>query len=316
MIADSILRAAPGEAGRRLAIHAGALELAYATGAPGGEGRLPGPLVVLIHGLGQTIADWPGAFVAGLAARGLGVLRFDNRDAGQSTRFEQHGEPSLMLQTLAGAAGVPAWAPPPYTLAAMANDVLALMDGLGLHRAHVVGVSMGGMIAQRVAAMAPARVRSLICIMSSSGAPGLPPPRADVAAALAGSPTSGLAGMLAFRHLVAAPLTAADSAELTARVTASFAYGAPHGAGALRQYAAILADTGRHRLLAALGVPTLVIHGEDDPLVRPEHGIDLAARIPGAERVLLPRMGHEITAGFAPVLARRVAEHIRAASAS
>lgn len=295
-IADEILVVEPDK-----------LELAYVIDGP--EGGEP---VILVHGLGQTIADWPDAFIASLAAQGLRLVRLDNRDVGKSTRFDQHGEPALFLQWLTGVVGLKNLAPPPYTLVTMAADVLALMDGLGIRRAHLIGVSMGGMIVQHVAAQAPDRVSSLTCIMSSSGAPGLPRPREDVEAALAGSATPDLADTLAFRRLVAGPLSAADETELAERVATSFAYGAPLAAGVPRQYAAIIADGDRYRRLADLRVPSLVIHGEDDPFVRPEHGIDLADRISHAKRILLPRMGHEITASLAPILARIVGDHIRA----
>lgn len=297
---------ADGSCERARVVRCGPMELALVIDGPASD-----EAVILVHGLGQTIADWPGGFVSGLAAQGFRVVRLDNRDVGRSTRCDHLGDPALVLQSLGQAVGLPDLVAPPYRLAAMAGDVLGLMDGLGIDRAHVVGVSMGGMIVQHVAARAPGRVLSMTCIMSSSGAPGLPPPRADVEAALARPGASDLCGMLQFRERVAGPLDAADRAELEARVTASFAHAAPREAGIRRQYAAILADTARHRLLADIDVPTLVIHGEDDPFVRPDHGIDLANRIPGARRILLPRMGHEITASFAPVLAELVGRHLR-----
>lgn len=289
----------------------GKLELAYVA-----DGPVPGEPVILVHGLGQTIADWPDSFVSALAANGFRLVRFDNRDSGRSSRFARHGEPLLVLQSLGAALGFPGLVSPPYSMGAMAADLLALMDALDIRQAHLVGVSMGGMIVQRVAALAGQRIRSMTCIMSSSGAPRLSRPRADVEAALTAAPSMELADMLDFRRLIAAPLTASDEVELAARVTASFAYGAPHGRGTRRQYAAILADTTRYRLLGSLTVPSLVIHGEDDPFVRADHGLDLADRIPGADRFLIPRMGHEITKSFAPVLARIIAEHIRNHSAT
>ncbi len=294
-----------------LVIEPGKLEIAYAVDGQGG-----GVPVILVHGLGQTIADWPEAFIDGLVAQGLRPVRLDNRDVGRSTRFEQHGRPPLLLQSLGSAIGLSRLVAPPYTLEAMASDVLALMNGLGIGQAHLVGVSMGGMIVQRLAVAAPHRFRSMTCIMSSSGAPSLPHPREDVAAALSASRFVTAAGMLAFRRLVAGPLDAVDERELAERVKASFAYGSPQGSGIERQYAAILADAQRHRLLAGIKVPSLIIHGEDDPFVRPEHGIDLADRIPGAERLLVPRMGHEITESFAYPLAEKVGSHIRAHSLS
>ncbi|NGQ92901.1 alpha/beta hydrolase [Rhodobacter sp. HX-7-19] len=306
MIEDALDKAADGTTEPRRIIRPGPMELACVTDGPDS-----GEAVILVHGLGQTIADWPEGFVSGLAAQGYRVVRLDNRDAGRSSRLTHLGDPALVLQSLGHAVGLPDLVPPPYRLAAMAGDVIGVMDGLGISRAHVVGVSMGGMIVQHLAALAPGRVLSMTCIMSSSGAPGLPPPREDVAAALATPEAPDLAGMLQFRELVAGPLDPADRAELAARVAAAFAYGTPHDAGTRRQYAAILADTARYRLLADLDVPTLVIHGEDDPFVRPDHGIDIANRIPGARRILLPRMGHEITASFAPVLAQLVSRHLR-----
>lgn len=276
-----------------------------------------GPAVVLIHGLGQNVHDWPVAFVDALAGDGLRTVRFDNRDVGASTRLDGAGDPPLLRLWLSSILGIAPLADPAYTLADMANDVAGLIGRLALGPVHIVGVSMGGMIAQHLAASHPDKGRSLTSIMSSSGARGLPSMQRDVARLLRQhAPTSEEASIgqaLAFRRLVAGSLTPRDEAELAARVRRSVPYGWPPGAGAARQFAAILADRDRPDLLARIACPTLVIHGADDPFVRPEHGMDTAARIPGARLFVIERMGHELTTTHVPRIARLIAEHVRAA---
>ncbi len=276
--------------------------------------RSEAPPVVLIHGLGQTLADWPDTLIDGLVAGGRRVLRFDNRDVGRSSRLDSCGAPPLVRLWLAAALRLPPLARPPYPLADMATDAIGLLDALGVRSAHLVGVSMGGMIAQRIACARPERVASLVLVMSSSGAPGLPPPGRDIREEMSSGVgradlQAATARALRFRRLLAGELTGADVAELEDRVARSIAYGWPEGLGSARQYAAILADRDRYRRLAGIASPTLVIHGARDRLLPPAHGADIAARISGARLVVDPALGHEISGRDGAALADRILDH-------
>ena len=171
----------------------------------GGEGR---PVILLIMGLGMQLIAWPDAFVQALADAGFRVVRYDNRDIGLSQTFDEAGTGNLVWQSVRQRIGLAVRSA--YTLQDMANDGLGVLDALGIRRAHVVGASMGGMIAQRLAATAPQRMASLVSIMSSSGARNLPGPRPDVAAALLRRPASRteaalVAHSLGFVRLIASP---------------------------------------------------------------------------------------------------------------
>lgn len=273
--------------------------------------------VLLIHGLGQTLQDWPSTFVTGLAGTGRRVIRFDNRDVGRSPRYDWLGAPPLLRLWLCSTLRLPQWVRPPYTVADMASDAVALLDALSIPVVHLVGASMGGMIAQHIAVTHPHRVRSLTLIMSSSGAPGLPPPRGDVQRALSGREPDNLqaaiASAYAFRGLIAGPLSADDLTELEQRVAHSTSYGWPNRAGVARQYAAILADRRRYRLLGQIKARCLVIHGEQDPLLPIAHGRDAAARIAGSRFVPLAVMAHEITPSLSASILPEILALLRSA---
>jgi pimeloyl-ACP methyl ester carboxylesterase len=234
--------------------------------------------LLLIAGLGTQMIRWTPAFCAALAARGYRVIRFDNRDAGCSTHL--HGVA--------------------YTLHDMANDAVGLLDALGIARAHVVGRSMGGMIAQIAAATHPGRVRSLTSIMSSTGNPALPAAAPDVMALLTRppphpsvDPEGFMAHALAFARRIAGSAHPFDEAAQRALILAEAAR-ARDPSGFARQLAAIAATGDLRALLARITVPTLVVHGVDDPLVPADCGRDTAAAIPGAELLLVEGMGHEL----------------------
>lgn len=276
--------------------------------------RSAGAPIVLIHGLGQTLADWPDVFIEGLTAGGRQVLRFDNRDIGRSSRLEALGAPPLARLWLAAMLRTPPLARPPYRLADMAADAMGLLDALGVEAAHLVGASMGGMIAQRIACARPERVVSLTLVMSSSGAPGLPGPGREIREEMSRSGGSGdlqaaTERALRLRRLLAGELAPSDSAELEERVARSSAYGGPDALGSARQYAAILADRARYRLLPKISSPTLVVHGARDRLLPPAHGADIAARVPGARLIVDPTMGHEISKSGGARLAGIVLTH-------
>lgn len=281
------------------------------------DGPPSGRPVMLIHGLGQTLVDWPEDFIDRLAGAGCRLLRFDNRDAGRSSRMDHLGAPPLLSLWLSAALRLPAPTRPPYSIADMAADVVALLDTLDVGSVHLVGASMGGMIAQRIAVAHPKRVLSLTSIMSSSGAPGLPGPRKDVLAAFTSDAgQDGLANAeeraRRFRRLIGGTLKDGDLVELEHRVAESTAYGWPPGDGATRQYAAILADRDRHRLLSRIRARCLVVHGEEDPLLPLAHGLDTAARIPGSRILATRHMGHEITLSNAQIIADEILEHLAA----
>lgn len=259
----------------------------------GGKDR---PAVLLIMGLGMQLIAWPAAFVQALVEAGFRVIRFDNRDTGLSQHFDELGVPNLLWESMKHRFGLPVRAP--YSLQAMAQDSLGVLDALGLERAHVVGASMGGMIAQRVALAAPDRVLSLTSIMSSSGAHDLPGPKPQVLAALMSRPHRRSEQALADHgvriwKLIGSPAFPTDEATLRANVIAanrrSF-----HPAGTMRQMAAVAADRRRADELPRIKAPTLVVHGRDDPLVPLACGHDTARRIGGSRFVPIAGMGHDL----------------------
>ncbi|VTU33461.1 alpha/beta fold hydrolase [Variovorax sp. RA8] len=259
----------------------------------GGEGR---PVVLLIMGLGMQLIAWPDEFVRALIDAGFRVVRHDNRDIGLSQGFDHAGAGNLVWQSVRHRMGLPVRSV--YSLQDMADDALGVLDVLGIRRAHVVGASMGGMIAQRLAVAAPQRAASLVSIMSSSGARNLPGPRPDVAAALMRRPASRteaalLAHSLRVARLIASPAYPQDERTLTERITRGLRR-AYRPAGIVRQMLAIGADSGRHALLGRISSPTLVLHGDADPLVPIACGHDTARRISGARFVSVPGMGHDL----------------------
>ena len=199
----------------------------------------------------------------------------------------------------------------PYTLGDMGRDALGVLDALGIERAHVVGLSMGAMIAQRVALLAPDRVLSLTSIMGSSGARGLLKPKRAVLRVAAGKPRTGSDAALAqyylrFLKAIASPAFPPSDEQLHAMFRLTNQRSAPQTEATYRQLAAILADGERAGLLARITVPTLVVHGADDPWVPPACGRDTAARIAGARLALIPDMGHDLVPVGHPEIVRRV----------
>lgn len=264
------------------------------------DGDPDAPPILLIHGLAQTIYDWPPALIETLVGAGYCVIRFDNRDVGKSTRLSSSGAPPLATLSVAALTGIPLAARAPYTIDDMAADTIALMDAMGIDRAHVVGASMGGMIAQRAVLRAPNRFLSLSCIMSSSGARGLPGARADVRKmmnqAVAAPPSAAAMADEArpLRRVLAGELSREESDELCARIAASAQHSFPPDGGEARQFAAILADRERVKLLDRIRLPTLIIHGSDDPLLPIGHGRDIARRIRNSHLVAIAGMAHDI----------------------
>jgi pimeloyl-ACP methyl ester carboxylesterase len=254
------------------------------------------PVVLLIMGLGMQLIAWPPQMLQGLVDAGYRVVRFDNRDVGLSSHFDQLGKPNLLWASLKHKIGlVPA---APYTISDMADDALGVLDALGVAQAHVVGVSMGGMIAQRVAIAAPQRTLSLTSIMSTSGARGLPQAEPKVMKALLTRP-SGTSAQAVADHTVrlfrtiGSPLYPTPEAELRERVLEGI-HRSFHPVGTLRQMLAIVSDITRAAQLSRITSPTLVIHGKADPLVPFACGEDTARRIPGAKLLGIDGMGHDL----------------------
>lgn len=259
-------------------------------GPPNGE-----PLV-LIMGLGMQLVAWPDGLVELLVARGFRVIRFDNRDIGLSQRFDDLGVPNLPLVAMKAALGLPVHAP--YAIADLADDTAALLDALGLASAHVCGASMGGMVAQHLAARHAARVRSLTLMMTTSGARRLPQPSLRVRAALIGRPARLDVDALVdhyvhLLHVIGSPGFPPDEAELRERLEFSIRRSFRPRAVA-RQIAAIAADGDRSALLARVTAPTAILHGAADPLIPVAAAHDLAAKIAGASVEVIPGWGHDL----------------------
>ena len=278
----------------------------------GGEGR---PVVLLIMGLGMQLVGWPQAFVQRLVDAGFRVVRHDNRDIGLSQGFDHAGTGNIVWESIRQKLGLQVRSA--YTLQDMARDSLGVLDALGIKHAHVVGASMGGMIAQHLAADAPDRVTSLVSIMSSSGARGLPGPRSEVAAMLLRRPLgAGEAELVAHSvrllRLIQSPAYPQSTEELTERLTFSMRR-AYRPAGMFRQMLAIGADSRRPEVLPRIKCPTLVLHGEADALVPIACGQDTAKRIPGAKFIGIPGMGHDLPPEVCAILVNHIAPFLHAA---
>ena len=256
-----------------------------------------GEVVVLIMGLGMQLIAWPAELVDALVRQGYRVIRHDNRDVGLSEKFDHLGTPNLFWESVKFRMGLST--KPPYTLHDMAQDTLGVLDALGVARAHIVGASMGGMIAQHVAMAAPRRTLSLTSIMSSSGARGLPGPRPEVLRALLGRP-KGRDREAVMRHYVrllraiGSPDFPMEEPLVRQRIGAGLDRSPYAPQGTMRQMVAIAADTGRAKALAGIQAPTLVLHGLADPLVPYACGEDTARRIAGAHLVGIEGMGHDL----------------------
>jgi len=276
----------------------------------GGEGR---PVVLLVMGLGMQLIAWPTSFVQALVDAGFRVVRHDNRDAGLSQDFDTAGARSLLWQGLRHRFGLPVRSV--YSLQDMANDSIGVLDALGIERAHVIGASMGGMIAQRVVASSPRRAASLVSIMSSSGARSLPGPRADVAAALMRRPPDRTEAALVAHgvklvKLISSPAYPEDEGTLADRIAHAMRR-SYRPQGVVRQMLAIAADSDRASVLPGIGAPALVLHGESDPLVPAACGADTARRIPGARFVSVPGMGHDLPPQVMDILIKHIIPFVR-----
>jgi pimeloyl-ACP methyl ester carboxylesterase len=272
--------------------------------------------MLLIMGLGTQMIHWEDDFCRQLATRGFRVIRFDNRDIGQSTKLTGGKRLTALELLKLRYLNIPVAAP--YKLQDMAVDVIGLMDALGIKSAHLVGASMGGMIAQEIAISFPARVRSLTSIMSTTGNRRLPlPTPAALAVLMAPPPASKEEYFKRFAQtwkVLRVGSFPEDEALDRSRAERTYERGlSPAGAG--RQLRAILASGSRKQRLASVKAPTLVIHGSVDPLVHPAAGKDTAASIPGAKLLLIEGMGHALPLPMWPQIIDAIDKHARAASA-
>lgn len=280
------------------------------------HGPETGEAVLLLMGLAAQLVHWPRAFVDSLVASGRHVVAIDNRDVGLSQKFHE----KRALSPVAVAAFAPAlraFGLAPYTLEDMARDAVGVLDALSIGRAHVVGVSMGGMIGQVMAASAPERVASLTAIMSNTNNPRVPrPDRAVLEALFRPMPKAKSRDELVERALrkwdiIGSPDAGHDPAEFRARIARAIDR-CEYPAGVRRQIAAIVATGDLRRYARKIAAPTLVVHGSKDPLAPPAGGRDIAANVPGARFELIDGMGHDLPPRHLPKVTELVLAHLAA----
>lgn len=272
-------------------IKANGIELEYET-----RGDASKPALVLVRGLGTQLSAWPEDYLQAFVEAGYYVVIFDNRDVGKSQKFGDHGPADFKALGQALKNGTdPGLA---YSVGDMAADPIGLMDALGIETAHIVGMSMGGMIVQVVAATYPERLLSATSIMSGTGARGLPQPTEEVQKALMDVyDGDDLEGLIKFNAAGSRVFTGKgrpmpDALIEEGQRTAITRCYYPEGVG--RQYAAIAASGDRSEICGSIAIPFLVVHGTDDPLVLKEAGIDTAEKVPGAKLHLIEGMGHDL----------------------
>ena len=282
---------------------ANGIEIEYET-----AGDKSDPALLLVMGLGAQLTIWPDAFFHGLATQGFFVIRYDNRDTGLSTDFGSWGVPNIAdaFQKLMSGKKVDT----PYLVKDMAADAIGLLDALGIDKAHMVGASMGGMIVQTVAALWPERTRSMVSIMSTSGRPGLPPGKPEALAMLTAQPEGPSREQrvkygMKLRQTIAGAGYPPAEAELRAFVEKNVDR-RWYPEGGARQYLSIIASGDRVEMLKKIKVPTLVLHGEDDPLLPVECGRDVARLVPAAEIQTYPGWGHDFPKGMIPTVIERI----------
>ena len=276
-------------------VNANGIQIEFETfGTPSGR-----PLLLII-GLGNQMIQWDNSLCQDLGTRGHYVIRFDNRDAGLSSKFDQTGVPNIgeAIGKIMRGEKIST----PYTLEDMADDAIGLLDALRIAKAHICGMSMGGMIAQTIAIRHPSRILSLISIYSATGNPELPQPKPEIMKFLMTPPPKEREANI--EHMLGVFKTLAGSGfpldiEWTRKIMAESFDRSFYPQGFARQLVAILAQKDRRPALASVKVPTLVIHGTDDPLVPVEGGKDTAKAIPGAQLMLIEGMGHDLPHGGA-----------------
>jgi len=263
------------------------------------------PPVLLLMGLGTQMLGWPDGFCDALVGRGVHVIRSDNRDIGLSSHLRDAPAPDLAAIFRGDTSSAS------YTLSDMAADTIGLLDALGLESTHLVGASMGGMIAQTMAIEHPHRVRTLTSIMSTTGDSAVGQSTREATAALLSPPAStreaAIDRTLSILRVIGSPGFELDEADVRWRTGLAFDR-AHDPAGVARQFAAIAASGDRTAALRSVSVPTLVLHGADDPLVNVSGGRATARAIPGAELVVLDGMGHHLSRELWTEIARHIGE--------
>ncbi len=277
--------------------------------------RGEGEPLLLVMGIGAQMILWPEGFCDALAAQGFRVIRFDNRDVGLSSKLDHLGMPEWRTLIPRMLLGLPVQSP--YGLEEMAEDAVHLLDHLGIERAHVVGASMGGMIAQTMAFMYPHRVASLVSMMSHTGQPRVYVSEIRALRALFGkvprTKDEAIEGHVSLFRIIGS--TGFETSEAEARERAALSWErSHHPPGFVRQLGAIAATGDRTTRLRFVKAPTLVVPGSVDPLIRPIGGRLTARAIPGARLEMVEGMGHDLPRGAWPLLARMIADNARVAS--
>lgn len=292
-------------------VKANGIDIAYES-----HGEDTAPAVLLIMGLGAQLTMWPDQLITDIVAAGFRAITFDNRDIGLSQKHEGEKAPKPIPQMLAKRIGITLKTP--YKLADMAADAAGLMDALKVSKAHIVGVSMGGMIAQHLAALHPERVDSVTAIMTTTGNPKLPRPGKEVFQAMLRRgpvPESREARIdmsVATFGVIGTPGENQDTNGMRDRITASYDRNYDP-AGLARQMAGIIASGDFRKVTRRVKAPTLVIHGSADPLVPVEGGMDVAKLISGARLEVMDGMGHDMPPRFLPRVTDFMLEHFKAA---
>lgn len=291
-------------------ITANGIEIAYET-----FGAVTDPTVLMIMGLGGQLTMWPDKLVEDLVGGGYRVILFDNRDIGLSHHHTGEKSPSILRQIILRRIGIKLKTP--YELADMARDTLGLMDALKLDEVHLVGISMGGMIGQHVASMTPQRVKSLTAIMTTTGNPKLPRPSGNVMKAMvrrAPQPTSRdeiIDQSVATFGVIGTPGENQNTNGMRDRITRSYDRSF-NPAGVLRQMSAIVASGDFRKHTRSIKSPTLVVHGNADPLVPIEGGHDIAKLVRGARMEVMDGMGHDVPPRFLPQITKLMLDHFDA----
>jgi pimeloyl-ACP methyl ester carboxylesterase len=289
-------------------VHANGIDIEYES-----FGREGDPAILLIMGFAAQMTMWQQALCEQLAAKGYRVIRFDNRDIGLSTHLSHLPVPNPGEVMAKRMSGQPVEVP--YQLDDMAADAAALLEALGIKSAHIVGASMGGMIAQLVAINHPEVTKSLLSIMSTTGRPDLPPAKPEAMAALVTPPASDsradrIAQGLVVVKTLGSPGYPGTEDELLEAVSAAVDRAPYDPAGVARQMGAIVAAPARNEALKTLRCPAMVLHGADDPIIPVEAGKDTAASIPGCQLVIVPGMAHDFTKAILPVYLEHIGDFV------
>jgi pimeloyl-ACP methyl ester carboxylesterase len=289
------------------------LEIHYETFGEAGN-----PCVLLIMGLGTQMTAWPLSLINELVEKGYFVVRYDNRDVGLSTRLDHLKPPNLRKLIFLRLLGIRSRVP--YSLEDMAGDAIAVLDALKVNKAAIVGASMGGMIAQLVAALYPERTTSLTSIMSTTGHRSLPRAEPAAMAALMLQPedpddlNSVLERNKKVRRTLQSPGYPMSDERLHETVSNALERGGYHPEGVARHLGAIVTANHRRDLLKKVKAPALVLHGEDDPLVKLGCGVDTHKHLPNSELKTYPGMGHDLPEELMPEWASLIDETTRRVS--